>query len=617
VHPKPPTGTHPKPPTASHAKPPTGTHPALGAGQGTASTRRVLPGSTSYRTNPGSKRGKITFGIIILVLVIAALSWGPFWRGLAMNKLDSFKGDPARIEEAKVAADAFLNLVDRNAGRVNYAITTNRGPVEIQVYMAKECKQLFPLVQIAERPLSDPPPPAPGAEAVPAEAPPAANTATVTQDQRIQALTTATEIYDKEAHKNERLPDDLPKWACDNQVKRELSIAAIQLMAKANRSYVSEAFLTIATTPGLDPLRVQAAIDAIGQTANSTNLVYAINLLNSRVCEQAMKSTSLIDTITREANGNHIESLIKLLSNPQPEVRAIAIEAMSNPKMNLSDSPENFRKRQEMGKLITPKLAPDAPTVELRAALKATKTLRLIGARDAVLALVPQYKSLKLGAEIDDKFFSELLGKSLIVTDMAPNTDATQKAESEKIEKEALLAGDDLVFKLTALLDDENCRAIAASALGLNLNPAFPNLRASLDRLANFADNPACLDALCVLVGKTYQRDDIVTTNGRDFNKWREFLAKDRPRFDRVRAIITYLEEKAATPFRVQDGRKRLGEAREFLNQAQEELDTWVNDAKYVPPIGVVKEKISILDRRVKELAQTVRTQWAGALNQD
>jgi hypothetical protein len=575
-------------------------------------------GGTSRLARPGTGRvakpdrgiGRyVVFGLLALV-VVGALSYGPVTRSMALAKLDSFKGDPAKIDAALVAANDYIRMVDGSPSYLRAAIAANRGPAEAQVHMAKEAKLFSSLVQIAERPLSDPPPGPDGK----AEAPPAADARVVSQDQRLLALNTAIAIYNPETMASELLPDDIAKWAKDGQLKRELAIASMQLMAKAKAKSANETFTTIAIEPGQDPARVEAAIDGIAALAEPDNLGYAIGLLGSRVSDLAVSRTELTDRIIKLASPNQLTRLVELLSSPKDAVRAIAIEAMGSPHMQLGDSPDHYRKREELGKSITPKLSPETSPVELAAALKAVKGLRLSGARDAVLALVPKLKTLHLEGITDD-FMAELLGKAMISTVPKPDADKAgdKQSDAERLAAEAHHASEDLVAKLATALDDEASRTIAARALARINDTTFMTLRPALDKLAAHGDDADCFTTLLTLVDKTYGRPDVVKANGKDLEKWKAYLAEDRPRFDRVKEIIDWMAANKQYQY-VKDGKARLTESKDWLGKAQEELDGWMQDKAFVPPLGLTHRQLDNLDQDVKMLGVNVRKAWSGAL---
>ena len=595
---------------ATPARPPSSTKTAA---RGPGTSRLAKPVTARHQRSSGGYAKFVVFGIVGL-LAIGIFSYGPITRSLALGKLDKATGD-----DALVAADAYMKLVDNNPSDLRLLVSGTHGPVEAQVHVAKQAKLFSSLVQIAERHLSDPPPGPDGKQSAPANG---AAGRLISQDQRILALDAATAIYDSETMKQELLPDDLAMWAKDGRYKIELSIAAIHLMAKAQPKYANDTLLSIATATGQDAERIAAAIDAIAGNADAENIGYAITLLGSRVSDLAVSRTKLTDAIAKLASPNQLTSLVGLLSSPKDEVRAIAIEAMGGPHMMLGDSPADYHKREELGKSITPKLDPKTPPVELAAALKAVKGLRLIGARDAVLALLPKIRTLHLEG-ISDAFMSDLLGKALITTLQpgdAPAAKDKAKAgsppvdEAQQIAIEARTQSEDLIGKLIVALDDEASRPIAATALSLIADPSYLTLRSALDQLQAHGNSPECFTALLTLVDKTYNRSDITKLNGKDLEKWKDFLAMDRPRFERVKEIITWMATHRDN-LQVGDGHHKaeLGEAKDFIGKAQEELDGWLVDKAFVPPLGLTKTQISSLDNSLKMKGTSVRSAFAGS----
>jgi hypothetical protein len=601
---------------ASPARPPSATNTRA---KGPGTTRLAKPVTARHQRTSGGFARYVVFGIVGLI-VIAGLSYSPIMRSMALSKLDAATG-----EDAILAADAYMKLVGNNPSDLLLLVSGNHGPVEAQVHVAKEAKLFSSLVQISERPLSDPPPGPDGKALTHVNMP---GLKTVTQDQRILALDAATAVYDPDSMKRDLPPDELASWAKDGRLKIELSLAAIQLMAKMQPKYGNETLLGIATAQGQDPQRIEAAIDAIGANADAEDIGFAITLLGSRVSDMAVSRTKLTDKITKFASPNQLTSLVGLLNSPKDEVRAIAIEAMGGPHMMLGDSPADYRKREELGKSILPKLDEKTPPVELVATLKAVKGLRLIGARDAVLALVPKLKSLHLEG-ISDAFMSDLLGKALITT-LVPGDAPAAKVpakdgkdakpaavganDPQQIATEARTQSEDLIAKLITALDDDASRPIAATALSLIGDPSYLGLRAALDKLQAHGDSPECFTALLTLVDKTYNRSDVTKANGKDLGKWKDFLAMDKPRFERIREIMAWMATHRNN-LQIGDGRHRadLGEAKEFIAKAQEELDGWLADKSFVPPLGLTKTQVSSIDKDLKMKGKDVRAAFAGS----
>jgi hypothetical protein len=64
----------------------------------------------------------------------------------------------------------------------------------------------------------------------------------------------------------------------------------------------------------------------------------------------------------------------------------------------------------------------------------------------------------------------------------------------------------------------------------------------------------------------------------------------------------------------VTDGRARITESTDYLSTAQAELDAWLSDPKFLPPLGLTRNRIDGLNQDVKMLGMNVRKAWAGAL---
>jgi hypothetical protein len=64
----------------------------------------------------------------------------------------------------------------------------------------------------------------------------------------------------------------------------------------------------------------------------------------------------------------------------------------------------------------------------------------------------------------------------------------------------------------------------------------------------------------------------------------------------------------------VSDGRERLGVSKDYIQAAQADLDAWLSDPQFFPPLGLTRNRIDALNQDVKMLGMNVRKAWAGAL---
>ncbi len=518
-------------------------------------------------SGPVSVKSVVALGLVALVIG-AAFAYPSVMRSVYLGRLDQARGD-----EAIAAAKVFLDFTGRSPGHVRNAVRDNRGPVEAQIYLAREAGSYPALVDLLDRADSDP-------------------SRATSPAQRASALEAAVAIYDRERNARDRPPRALEEWA-KTAPDRAVAVAAAGLVAKIDADTAPETLAAVAGEPGQDPLRVAAALDGLAAISRPENIGCAIGLLASNASDAVMAHAELRQRIIASVSADHLERLLALLGNPIPGVRALALEAMGG--ISLPDGPDVAKRREELGRTVAAKLTRDTPPVELAAALKAAKGLRLTGARDAVLALVPVRGEIPLDG-IDDRFYSDTLGGAFIFA----------KPEA------ARASSDDLIVKLTVLLDDPRSRAVAANALAIIHDGEFPSLRPALDKLAVFGDDPACFTALSSLVAKAFNRPDVAKANGRDLKRWQAFLAADRPRYQRAAAIHAwYVENKQFQ--RISDGKKKLTENREYLDQARDDIQGWLDDPKFVPPLGMTLDQVRTTLHDVNELGKSVRMAWSGA----
>ncbi|HEX3133166.1 MAG TPA: hypothetical protein VHX44_06235 [Planctomycetota bacterium] len=566
---------------------------------------RTAPGASGSRpaapSRAGGKRGGMGIGFYIVaglgvVALVGVFALGPIRRGMALSSLDGFKSDSAN-PAAITAADVFLDLAGDRPSHVTSAIYADRGPVEAQVHMAKKLK-LFPsLVQIADRPLTGE----------------ASGRATVTVPQRVLALQAGVEIYDPDHNASDLLPDHIKDWARDSESPRELALASIALLVKAKAKDTSDVLHQVANGKDADPVRVAAAIDGLAALANASNLGFLIGLLTGPASDLALTRPALSSRIIALATPDHLPRLMELLDHPKDQVRAVAIESLGGPGMRMGDNAADLKKREDLGKAIATKLTPTTPPVELAAAIKAVRGLRLFGARDAILELSKDIDNRHLEG-IDKAFMAEVLGKALISTlpEPEPAKDGKPTAEDE-LARQLRRQGDESIVKLTAGLDDEALRPVAARALGLIRDKSYLPLRDAVDKLAAHGDDDACMDALVTIVTKTYARDDVAKQCGRDKAKWQKFLEADRPRFERIKEIVEWMAANGQYQY-IKDGKERLTKSRDYIAPASEFIDGLLNEPKFLPPLGLTKARIEGLRQDLKMLGMNVRKAWSGAL---
>ena len=555
-----------KPATPAPSRPaaPSASEPS--ASRGRSSTRSAAPtkgeSGRHARRPPTRSKAPWIIGALVVLGVAGAFAYGPVMRSRHLAQMD--KGGAEGLEGAR----RYYAFVGGSEALVREAIT--RGDFDAQLWLAKESASIAALMLIAER------------RDLPAS-------------QLATTLATAVAIFTPERDKRAREPAVLATWAKDH-AEREVAIPAIQLktaFAKANDDKSpAELFALIAAQPAQDPLRVDAALEGLAALSDGDNLGLAIGLLRSNASDQVVVHPALRAAIIEGARPSHVESLLGLTSSQSGPVRALALEALGQISL-----PENAdpRQRQRIGEQVAAKLVPGTPADEMSAALSAVQGLRLTGARDALLALLPQREALALPG-IDDAWWVKTLGSSLILTQP----------------EAARPASEDLIAKLTALLDQPDSRSIAARALGSIRDPGFAGMRPALDKLAALGSDEDCFAALTAIVTGTYRRADVAKANGKDLARWQDFLAQDRPRYTRLREIIDWLAKNEGAT-RVTDGAELLRQKRDFLDAARDYLQPLLEDTAFVPPLGLEYAQVKEALRRTNDLGRDTRNFLAGA----
>jgi hypothetical protein len=523
------------------------------------------PGS-ARSARPPAKRPLGTYVIIGLavVAVIAGLAYTPVMRSIKLGALDKATGAEA-IERAK----DYLRFEDNSEAMVRDAVRSNHGTFAAQLYLAEQVKCFPALMGMAER-------------------------KELTAEQLTAVLNAASAVFTPQRHAGDTLPHAVTDWA-ENHADRAVAIAAMGVAVKHGNATHDKDLVPllqrIAIKPAQDPLRVTAALAGMTEVVDEDSLGNAIAVLRSGASDQAIADAAFTAKIRATARPDHLGTLVELLDHPAPAVRALALEILGGLTMPPDADPQA---RQDLGQRIAAKLVPATPAVELAAALKATAGLRLTGARDAVLALLPQRAQLAL-PDVDEAWWADCLGRALILTQ--PPT--------------ARPASEELIGKLGAALASPTTRPVAAKALALVGDRNFLALRPTLDQLAELGTDPDCFTALTTLVKKAYDRPDVVKSCGDDLTRWKNFLALDRPRSARAAAIRTFVDAHRQDQT-VAAGREKLKATQAGLESAAADLQGWLDDKSFVPPLGMSQSQVEGLLQDVNLLHKTVNAAMPG-----
>lgn len=506
-------------------------------------------------------------GAVVVVVIAVVIAYAPVRRALLLSELDGATG-----AVANEAADRWFAFEQRRESALRTLIARNHGPFSAQLHLVRSAESVAAATALAERGDLD-------------------------DAQLAETLTTATEVFATERHRNERRPRELATWA-ESHDDRTVANAALGLQVRfaaagTDKEATSALLARIAGDPAQDPLRSQAALDGLATLVDSDTLGHALGLLRGGAADLVLAHAGIGAAIRSNARAGHLVELLGLLDHPNEGVRALSLDCMA--RLTLPDNTDPAQRR-DLGIRVGSKLVATTPKRELAAALQAVKSLRLAGASEAVLGLAAQRDALGLPG-IDDAFWIQCLGDAFIFT--------TPEAARQLSEQ--------LISRLAELVNDDAMRPIAAGALGRIRDPNFINLRAGLDALAAHLDEPACREALTTLVDKTYGRDDVLKVCGDDPAAWQSFLAKDRPRFIRIADIRAYVDANRGSQ-RISDGKQKLGEVKDFLDKARDELQVWLDDKSFVAPLGLTQSQIESLFRDVQELNVSVRKAFSGAL---
>jgi hypothetical protein len=564
---------------------------------------RAEPRAEKDEEKKGSRLGLYAAIAVGVVVIVAVFSVGPIRHSLALQTLNNFKGSNDSAG-AIAAADAYLALSGGHDSTIIALIRQDTGPVNAQIYLAKKLRLFASLLSIAERPLST------STE----NSTEKNNAASITQDDRIAALHAAADIFHSTKHKDDILPDALKKWTTDKDTPVDVALASLRVILAVQPKYMMPLLSTLSSDTQINPALAGAAIDGLTGLCDADNLGLLLALYTGSNHELALTHKSTLDKIIALANSKHVPALMDLLNAPKESLRTLALNALGGPMMRLGDTAEHLDLRNLLSKRLIPQLRATTPANELAATLNATRGLRLHEATDAVMALIPAYKALNL-PNVDDNFFADILGRAFITTVALPDPpkDGTKPSAQDAIANALRARSDAIIQQLIAGLENENTRTVCAKSLGLIRDKTYPGLRDAVEKLVHYGKDSTCMDAIHLLVDKTYGRDDVTKLCARSVEKWEKYLASDRPNYERVKNIVAWMKENGKYQT-VSDGRTRLGKNKEYLTAAQAELDSWMSDPKFLPPLGLTRNRIEALNQDVKMMGMNVRKAWSGAM---
>ncbi len=497
--------------------------------------------------------------------LVVAVAWVPVARMRTLSVLAAGKSDPSKRDAAIAAAHRYAQLVDNDAADLAAVIQDDTGPISAQIPLAKSGGLFAAALSIASRP-------------------------TITADERADALETASAIYDDKAHATVALPTELATWAADATAPDRVALAVIALLAKAPRDSNAIALARIINTADLADVRLNAAITALSTSITVGQAGEALNVLTGPNRRAALANDALIKAITSSAGAAHSERLIALLDHAERPVQLFALRALGN-GMVLGAAP-----KETLTKRFTTKLVRTTGDDELVLTILAAGALSLNGTAEQLIALLPAADTLATNG-LDLNVLPTILGRTFM------NARTPQEQPAAEV----------LLTKLIKALADERARGGAARALALVENSDLPSFRSALDSLATYAKtSKPCVDALKAMTVRLNNGDLAVKEGGDDGAKWQAFMAKDQPQAARIKAINAWIAEHGNVQ-RIQDGSAKLQESLTFITAARDEVNGWLQDPKFVAPLGITKAQMETLRQQLNGLFKNVRDGKVGA----
>lgn len=523
---------------------------------------------------------------LISFLVVIGLAFPGMQRSMKLNKLDRAQGDEASIQ----VANEFLELVGREPLYVDWAIQANRGSGVAQLHMAKELKLLSSTLLVAQREGID--------DALRAAA--LKQTADLWRQVDKDKIDLASSVLQA---------DKLKTWAvqADRSTKqRELAQAAMDLIAVRNLPVNGEpaanVLYQVARDPQADPILVEASARSLAKVLDSSTAGLALELLLSGNRDRILALPEVLTAIASQVKASHVTQIFKLLAEDNEALQQQGMRFLAGAGTRGSLAVDQ---QEDIGRQILPfmteaiRLAKPAVFTE---ALKAVQTLRLIGARERMLELTGE---MPAGGE----------ESKLIAQTMAGFVDDTAKMGDPRVRDRGVA----IISGAIAGLADAKRRTTCAMILGQVTTKGHVVLRSAVDELIKFgSEDPQCLNAAKAIVGKVFERKNVVDQFQDNVKRWSEYLAKDRPAYERFLANQKWIETNEGFD-KVSDGAARLKANRERCFEIKNEVAPWMEEKgpeAGLYPLGIEKPDVkALLDRTQRYLTRINRFGGGGTVD--
>lgn len=613
-----PTGRHAAPP-APPARPPSGRAPAARPPSGRQEPAKppsakppsgrqepaVEPQRSSRRRpnaaggDPGAAKPKwrtylpmIAVVGLILLLAVGAYAFPKVRRSMKLGEIREAT-DP---QAALVLWREFAELVAQNQGELTAKLTATspeNGPVDVRLAFAQEMKIPGVPLRIAT---------ASSSAAIPAKA--------GQMSLRARALDVAADIMLADRDTATNLDgfinrSEIDTWLLQKgavETDQDLARAGIRVLAAYGKPISGQEpanlLIDLINTKGQDPVLLQTAVENLHLVITPATVGRAIQALSAANGDVLIKDTgdparqrpSVVATIAGQADPQQLPAVFALLDHENEKVQAAGMAILRGTGIGGRRGSIPPKDQEDMGRrvgiVLTAETREKKPTL-FKEALAAVQNLGLVGARDQLFIL--------MGVVPADSEEAKIIAATLGGTFLNSRNESVKALAEEVLDK------------LVAALDDPARRKTAAAALNQIVHKGLSGLRQAVEKLIALADQePACFPVASRLVSDLFERPDVVKVCGDNLKAWRDFLAKDRPRYAEFLAIRTWREET--------NKKARATEGAPFLRQAQAKaedniliIEGWQRESSRTPlPLGLLPEHLADQVRLLRLLKESL-----------
>jgi hypothetical protein len=495
-------------------------------------------------------------GVLVVALMILAMSWGSIQRSSQLSALDACR-DPAQVELARTLARRFADTWGPQSKYVDEAIAAGRGSVEARIELCRAGGLLSRLSAMMQDESLQP-------------------------AQRGLICAALSEMW-PENGTGPAVTSSISSWALGPEADPVLSEPALRLMVTMATSESPELLARGASDARLPPDRALSIALGLGRVVDRQGSGVKPLLLAFGGAHRAilLQSEPLQDVVRAQAMNTDLGDLYPLLD--KPDSLLVGLAGLSSKRVQVSD--KDVAQRQVLVDRIKPLLVAGSADPVLAGALQVVRRQRLLECRTQVLGLLVRLAKQR-PPQLSAEDLADLLGRSLIHT-QSP---------------EATAAAEEMVAGLSAALDRDATRTLAAVALSKVQEPSLDALRFALDELALHTNEDACAFALEDLIKGPYGRKDLIQAAQK--RGWAPLLADDRRKRGRYESIRTWLKEHGDETT-VRTDKAVIDANRATLGKMRDELRVWTESSDPLP-IGLTKSKLDEMANQVQIMLNMV-----------